>query len=209
MRRLVWIGPGFLWMVSAAGSGELLFTPRVGALYGYSLLWALLAAVALKWVINRELGRLAVCTGAPLLEALDQAGWGGAHTGGGRVDAAAEPAPSPGAAPARGMGDGVDVAGGALLCRLRRLLCLRDRVLILRCRGSICSAARAAPPSLRDGLPNHPVPLGLAPIRRHLHSRARFDHCQRPAVTCAGRRCPSWRISMHNWPRWWASCATK
>jgi len=46
MRRLVWIGPGFLWMVSAAGSGELLFTPRVGALYGYSLLWALLAAVA-------------------------------------------------------------------------------------------------------------------------------------------------------------------
>src|SRR5687767_1235781 len=47
--RLAWLGPGFLWMVSAAGSGELLFTPRVGALYGYTLLWALLAAVALKW----------------------------------------------------------------------------------------------------------------------------------------------------------------
>ena len=38
--RLLWLGPGFLWMVSAAGSGELLFTPRVGALYGYALLWA-------------------------------------------------------------------------------------------------------------------------------------------------------------------------
>jgi Mn2+/Fe2+ NRAMP family transporter len=33
-----WLGPGFLWMVSAAGSGELLFTPRIGSMYGYSLL---------------------------------------------------------------------------------------------------------------------------------------------------------------------------
>ena len=28
--RLAWFGPGFLWMVSAAGSGELLFTPGWG-----------------------------------------------------------------------------------------------------------------------------------------------------------------------------------
>ncbi len=62
------LGPGFLWMVSAAGSGELLFTPRVAAQYGYALLWALLAAVALKWFINREVGRFAVCTGVPVLE---------------------------------------------------------------------------------------------------------------------------------------------
>ncbi len=54
-------------MVSAAGSGELLFTPRVGALHGYQLLWAMLVAVALKWVINREVGRYAVCTGHTLL----------------------------------------------------------------------------------------------------------------------------------------------
>ena len=66
--RLVWLGPGFLWMVSAAGSGELLFTPRIGALYGYALLWALIAAVAMKWLINREVGRWAVCTGTPVLE---------------------------------------------------------------------------------------------------------------------------------------------
>src|SRR5688500_11410174 len=62
-----WLGPGFLWMVSAAGSGELLFTPRIGALYGYALLWALAAAVALKWFINREIGRYAVCTGESVL----------------------------------------------------------------------------------------------------------------------------------------------
>jgi len=66
-RRLTWLGPGFLWMVSAAGSGELLFTPRVGSLYGYALLWALLLAVTFKWFINREIGRYAVCTGHNLL----------------------------------------------------------------------------------------------------------------------------------------------
>jgi Mn2+/Fe2+ NRAMP family transporter len=66
--KLKWIGPGFLWMVSAAGSGELLFTPRIGSLYGYSLLWAMLAAVILKWFINREVGRYAVCTGRSIID---------------------------------------------------------------------------------------------------------------------------------------------
>lgn len=66
------LGPGFLWMVSAAGSGELLFTPRVGSMYGYALLWAMLAAVALKWIINREVGRYAVCTGQSLLAGCEQ-----------------------------------------------------------------------------------------------------------------------------------------
>ena len=66
--KLKWLGPGFLWMVSAAGSGELLFTPRVGAMYGYSLLWAMLAAVLLKWFINREIGRYSVCTGKTIID---------------------------------------------------------------------------------------------------------------------------------------------
>ncbi len=68
VQHLKWLGPGFLWMVSAAGSGELLFTPRIGSLYGYTLIWALLAAVLCKWFINREVGRYAVCTGQPILE---------------------------------------------------------------------------------------------------------------------------------------------
>lgn len=66
--KIKWLGPGFLWMVSAAGSGELLFSPRVGSLYGYTLLWALIAAVILKWFINREIGRFTVCTGASILD---------------------------------------------------------------------------------------------------------------------------------------------
>jgi Mn2+/Fe2+ NRAMP family transporter len=59
-------------MVSAAGSGELLFTPRVGALYGYALLWALLAAVLLKWFINREVGRYSVCTGRSVIDGFSE-----------------------------------------------------------------------------------------------------------------------------------------
>src|SRR5688572_14259653 len=66
--RLKWLGPGFLWMVSATGSGELLFTPRVGSIYGYALIWAMLAAVTLKWFINREIGRYTVCTGATVID---------------------------------------------------------------------------------------------------------------------------------------------
>jgi Mn2+/Fe2+ NRAMP family transporter len=70
--NLKWLGPSFLWMLSAAGSGELLFTPRIAAFYGYSLLWALLAAVILKWFINGEVGRFSVCTGTTILEGFKQ-----------------------------------------------------------------------------------------------------------------------------------------
>jgi Mn2+/Fe2+ NRAMP family transporter len=62
--RIKWLGPAFLWMLSAAGSGELLFTPRIAALYGYTLIWAMILAVFMKWFINREIGRYTVVTGA-------------------------------------------------------------------------------------------------------------------------------------------------
>jgi Mn2+/Fe2+ NRAMP family transporter len=68
--RMKWLGPAFIWMLSAAGSGELLFTPRIAAQYGYSLTWALLLAVVLKWFINREIGRYTVCTGATFFRGL-------------------------------------------------------------------------------------------------------------------------------------------
>lgn len=54
-------------MVSAAGYGELLFTPP-HQLYGYSLLWALINAVVLKWIINREVGRYTEVTGETSLK---------------------------------------------------------------------------------------------------------------------------------------------
>jgi Mn2+/Fe2+ NRAMP family transporter len=68
--RLKWLGPAFIWMLSAAGSGELLFTPRIASQYGYTLIWALFLAVAMKWFINREIGRYTVCTGATFFRGL-------------------------------------------------------------------------------------------------------------------------------------------
>lgn len=72
-QRLGWVGPGFVFIAaSAGGAGEILFPPRVGSLYGYTFVWAMIAAVALKWFINREIGRFAVCTGATILDGFKQ-----------------------------------------------------------------------------------------------------------------------------------------
>ncbi|MFD2163018.1 Nramp family divalent metal transporter [Paradesertivirga mongoliensis] len=69
--RLKWLGPAFIWMLSAAGSGELLFTPRIASQYGYTLVWALVIAVVMKWFINREIGRYTVCSGATFFKGLE------------------------------------------------------------------------------------------------------------------------------------------
>ncbi|MBC7388097.1 MAG: Nramp family divalent metal transporter [Opitutaceae bacterium] len=71
---LKWLGPAFIWMLSAAGSGELLFTPRIGGQYGYMLLWAMLIAVGFKWFINKEIGRYTVCAGASVYQGFSQIG---------------------------------------------------------------------------------------------------------------------------------------
>jgi Mn2+/Fe2+ NRAMP family transporter len=70
--RLKWLGPAFIWMLSSAGSGELLFTPIIASQYGYELLWAMLLSVLLKWFINREIGRYTVCTGFSVFEGFAQ-----------------------------------------------------------------------------------------------------------------------------------------
>ncbi|MDG4767697.1 Nramp family divalent metal transporter [Solwaraspora sp. WMMD406] len=69
-RRFRYIGPGVLWALAALATGELLFTPRVGAQYGYSLMWALVAVLILKLFVTREIGRYSVVTGRRLLTGL-------------------------------------------------------------------------------------------------------------------------------------------
>ncbi|MFY1636234.1 Nramp family divalent metal transporter [Solwaraspora sp. WMMB335] len=69
-RRFRYIGPGILWALAALATGELLFTPRVGAQYGYTLMWALVAVLALKLFVTREIGRYSVVTGRRLLTGL-------------------------------------------------------------------------------------------------------------------------------------------
>lgn len=67
-KRLKWYGPGLLWMVSAVGSGSVLFTPRVGAKYGYDFLWLALIFMFFMWVMIREVGRYTVVTGNTIFE---------------------------------------------------------------------------------------------------------------------------------------------
>lgn len=66
--RLKWYGPGLLWMVSAVGSGSVLFTPRVGARYGYEFLWMAIIFIFFMWVMIREVGRYTVVTGKTIFE---------------------------------------------------------------------------------------------------------------------------------------------
>lgn len=61
--KLKWLGPGLLWMVSSIGSGSILFTPRVGARYGYDFVWLALLFGFFMWVMIREVGRYTVVTG--------------------------------------------------------------------------------------------------------------------------------------------------
>lgn len=68
--RLRWFGPGLLWMLSAVGTGSVLFTPRVGSVYGYELFWLLLLVIFFMWVMIREMARFTIVTGKTILDGM-------------------------------------------------------------------------------------------------------------------------------------------
>ena len=68
--KLKWYGPGLLWMLSAVGTGSILFTPRVASAYQYELLWLLLLVVFFMWIMIREMARFSVITGQSMLEGM-------------------------------------------------------------------------------------------------------------------------------------------
>ncbi|WP_347330444.1 Nramp family divalent metal transporter [Marinimicrobium locisalis] len=69
-RKWRWYGPGLLWMLSAVGTGSILFTPRVASAYEYQLLWLLLLVVFFMWVMIREMARFSIVTGQTMLEGM-------------------------------------------------------------------------------------------------------------------------------------------
>ena len=56
-------GPGAVVASVTVGTGETIFAPRLGAIYGYSMLWTVLAAVVVKAVLVYTGGRHLVLTG--------------------------------------------------------------------------------------------------------------------------------------------------
>ncbi|MEK9771132.1 MAG: Nramp family divalent metal transporter [Nitrosomonadales bacterium] len=57
------VGPGFIWMALAQGSGELIWWPYLIAKYGTFFLSLLIPACLLQWPINYEIGKYTLITG--------------------------------------------------------------------------------------------------------------------------------------------------
>jgi Mn2+/Fe2+ NRAMP family transporter len=57
------IGPGIILAAAAIGSGELILTPRAGALYGLSIAWIILVSVVYKLFLTLGLARYTIGTG--------------------------------------------------------------------------------------------------------------------------------------------------
>ncbi|MEZ5567435.1 MAG: Nramp family divalent metal transporter [Halioglobus sp.] len=68
--QLTWFGPGLLWMLSAVGTGSILFTPRVASAYEYDFLWLLVLVVFFMAVMIREMGRYSIVTGRTVMEGM-------------------------------------------------------------------------------------------------------------------------------------------
>jgi len=64
LRWFTIFGPGAVIASLTIGAGELIFSTRAGALFGYRLLWFFLAVLLLKWVLVYVTARHMVLTGA-------------------------------------------------------------------------------------------------------------------------------------------------
>jgi hypothetical protein len=64
LRWLTIFGPGAVIASLTIGAGELIFSSRAGALFGYRLLWFFVLVLALKWILVFATARHMVLTGA-------------------------------------------------------------------------------------------------------------------------------------------------
>lgn len=66
--RLKQIGPGILLAVAAIGSGELILTPRAGAMFGLSVGWVIAVSIGYKLALTLGLARYTIATGEDIFE---------------------------------------------------------------------------------------------------------------------------------------------
>ena len=64
------IGPGIILAGTIVGSGELVLTTAIGAEHGFVFLWLILFSCVIKVFVQIELGRYAISSGLPTLQAL-------------------------------------------------------------------------------------------------------------------------------------------
>jgi Mn2+/Fe2+ NRAMP family transporter len=65
------LGPGLIISAVIVGSGELIVTPRLGSIVGFTMLWFIVLGCFLKVFVQIELGRFAISRGMTTLEAMD------------------------------------------------------------------------------------------------------------------------------------------
>ncbi len=67
-KKLRLIGPGIILAAAAIGSGELILTPRAGALYGLSIAWIIVVSVVYKLTLTLGLARYTIATGEDIFQ---------------------------------------------------------------------------------------------------------------------------------------------
>lgn len=65
------LGPGLIITAAIVGSGELIVTPKLGASFGFTLLWFIIVGCVLKVFIQVELGRFTLARGFTTLETMN------------------------------------------------------------------------------------------------------------------------------------------
>jgi len=62
------VGPAFVWCAEYIGSGEVILATRMGAVLGYTALWAPVIGIILKYWIGLSGARYTVCTGEGMID---------------------------------------------------------------------------------------------------------------------------------------------
>ena len=65
---LAFVGPAFVWSAEYIGSGEVILATRMGAILGYTALWAPVVGIILKTCIGFGGARYTVCTGEGMID---------------------------------------------------------------------------------------------------------------------------------------------
>jgi len=65
---LLLVGPSLIWVSEYIGSGEVIIATRTGAIFGVSVLWAVVAGIFLKYLIGMAGARYTVSTGEGMID---------------------------------------------------------------------------------------------------------------------------------------------
>ncbi len=72
VRRLAFLGPGFILSASIVGSGELIATTVLGAKAGFAALWIIIISCLAKVAVQLEFGKHAILTGETAMQAFNK-----------------------------------------------------------------------------------------------------------------------------------------